>query len=281
MRRLLLHTSLVLTVLLLTSCRPRGVLSTKEMTDVLFDIHLVEAMSYNPYGGINPNWKGEMSEVDFTDLAYQSVLKKHDIDEEVFYASIAYYSKKMRLFKRIYLDLNDRFSAYAQSIDTWTETKQTQKAVNEILKKEEAHIRALYEYMHIKPDTTTHTAFSFRPDSVKVMNWRQINRLMRRSLPVKTASSIILKDILEKQKKALSDSTGKSVQEVIAQGEIPSVDVLLKQALPMDQLLKLRDAGAYDALMNKEDNQEDQPATQPTRRTDRSKRLRERVPNRR
>lgn len=277
MRRFLFHTAIILTAFLLTSCRPKGVLSTGEMTDVLFDIHLVEAMTYNPYGGINPSWTGGMSETDFTDLAYQAVLNKHGITEADFYASVGYYSKKMRLLKRIYLDLDDKMAAYVQSIDTWTESRKTEKTLKEMMKKDDKHIRALFEYMHVKPDTTTRKPFSFSPDSVKVMRWRHINRLMRRSLPIKSTYSMIgLKTLTDKQGNTLNDSTAKDVRAAIASGEIPTVDVLLKQALPMDELLRLRDAGAYDALMPKEEELENQPVEQ-QKQEERTKSLRKRT----
>jgi hypothetical protein len=238
-------------------------------------------MTYNPYGNINPNWTGGMSETDFTDLAYQSVLKKHGITEAEFYASIGYYGKKMRLLKRIYQDLDDRLAVYVQDIDTWTESKKTEKALKEMMKKDDKRIKALFEYMHIRPDTTTQKAFSFRPDSVKVMNWRHINRLMRRTLAVKPAYSMIgLKNLTDKQGNALNDSTGKDVKAAIANGEIPSVDVLLKQALPIEDLLRLRDAGAYDALMSKEDEAATQPVERP-KQQERAKSLKERAAERR
>lgn len=249
MRRYWFHTILLLTALLFTSCRPNGVLSKQDMIDVLFDIHLVEAMTYNPYGSVSPDWAGAMNEFDFTDLAYRSVLKKHDITEEAFFASVKYYSKKLRVYKRMYQDLDEMYALYIQDMDTWTGPATTDDAGNKQIIFDEKQIREVYEYMHIKPDTALKKPYTLLfPDTVKVMRWRQASRLMKRKLRVK--QSFTMKGVNNGMGSA-ADSTANDVREAIEQGEVPTVDVLLKQALPIEDVLRLREAGAYDPLMPK------------------------------
>jgi len=271
MRRLLLHISILLTVFLVSSCRPKGVLSTKEMTDLLFDIHLVESMSDVTYGESSTDWTQGLSKEDFTDLAYQSVLKKHAVTEADFYVSVAYYSKKMRLFTRIYADLDKKLEAYAQTIDTWTESTKTELEVKTMMMNDEARIRALFEYMHIKPDTTSRISYSYRPDSVKAMTIRYMERLLKKPAVLSTDYTMIKQYSAAGTLESATDSIEGVAGDSTKNSDIPTVDVLLKRALPMDELLRLQAAGAYDKL-----NPKSKPVSQPVSNSDRTKKLKER-----
>jgi len=273
MRRLILQIGILLTVFLLTSCRPKGVLSTEKMTDLLFDIHLVESMSDTTYGEFPSDWTQGLSRVDFTDLAYQSVLRKHAVTEEDFYQSVAYYSKRMRLFTRIYTDVDKKLEAYIQSIDTWTENKKTEQGVKKMMLKDDAHIRAMFEYMHIKPNAISYKAISFRPDSIKARNIRYIERLFRKPTAISTTHSMMELLTAAVTQKHATDSIEGAVGDSTTKSGLPSVNVLLHEALPIKELLRLQAAGAYDALTPKKDQQVNQQ--------ERAKMLKERASNQR
>ncbi len=183
MRTFLLHMALVLMVVGLVACRPKGVLGSKDMSALLFDIHLVDALTDGSYGPISPTLTGQLDPNQFKDLAYQQVLKKHGITEADFFASVAYYSKNLRLYTRIYSDVDKQYRAYIEAIENWSFHEQSTQAVLEILSKDSVRIRALYEKWHVLPDTMTRLYPAYRPDSV--VSWLdfQTERWLR---PTKT-----------------------------------------------------------------------------------------------
>jgi|GEM_PF-2542533 len=172
MRKLLLYTALFLMICVMVSCRPKNVLSTREMTDLLFEIHLAEAMTDDVYGPVPDNWRKGLEPDYFRDLSYQYVLKKHQVSEEDFFKSIGYYSRNLRLYTRIYADINDRFTAYAEAIENWEFHQKTEEAVMQAILQDSARYRALYEQFHILPDTASMLKNSCLPDSVtSYLDW--------------------------------------------------------------------------------------------------------------
>jgi hypothetical protein len=102
----------------LSSCRPRKVLSQSKMADLLYDIHLTEALASGANGELAPTqWMRGMNPTDFRDMAYQSVLKKHNVSEKTFYASVDYYSKHLCLYSKIYKDVDKRLDIFIKDID--------------------------------------------------------------------------------------------------------------------------------------------------------------------
>lgn len=87
----------------LTSCRPRGVLSSAKMQDVLYDLHRTEAIlqlaGYN-YGHDEAAAK-----------YYYEVFRKHGITQAQFDSSLVWYTDNPELFNKIYPKLVARYDA--------------------------------------------------------------------------------------------------------------------------------------------------------------------------
>ncbi len=202
MRTLLLHIALVLMVVGLVGCRPKGVLSTKEMSELLFDIHLVDALTDGSYGALPNTWTGPLAADQFKDLAYQQVLKKHGVTEAGFFASVAYYSKNLRLYTRIYSDVDKQYKAYIEEIENWSFHEQTTQSVQEALSKDSLRMKILYERWHVLPDTMTRLYASYRPDAVTSWLAYQSSRWLR---PYKAETNTFLMiDTLAPERPVLS-----------------------------------------------------------------------------
>jgi len=101
-----------LCLLSLTACRPKGILSTRQMEDILVDLHTSEGVlqvaGYN-YGH---------------DEAYRgyclTILKQHGITQAQFDSSLVWYTAHPTIFDKIYPKVIDRLQAqhdaYADSI---------------------------------------------------------------------------------------------------------------------------------------------------------------------
>ena len=100
--------TLCLCLLLLPSCRPDGVLSRGEMTDLLADLYLTD-------GYIEA--AGDASQVwDSLDV-YGPVLAAHGVTVESFDASVEYYLRHPKEFTAIFKDIENRLEADGQMID--------------------------------------------------------------------------------------------------------------------------------------------------------------------
>jgi len=92
---------------LLVSCgegwieKPKGLIPPTKMVDVLYDMHLADAIFQNK--GNDKAFEKLKSE-DF----YYSVLKKYNIADSVFEKSIIYYSNFPKDFEKIYAAVLDR-----------------------------------------------------------------------------------------------------------------------------------------------------------------------------
>lgn len=95
MRRFIIYT-LILSFLFLVACsrRPSYVLSEKEMTDVLYDIQLAQAIFR-----IN----NEFSSDDKKDSVIEGILKKHGVSQAELDSSLLWYSDNIK----IYVDINE------------------------------------------------------------------------------------------------------------------------------------------------------------------------------
>lgn len=86
-----------------TGCRPRGVLSSAKMRDVLYDLHradgALQVMGYNYSHD--------------TELAacYQSVLDKHEVTQAEFDSSVVWYTDNPQIFNKIYPRVISRLEA--------------------------------------------------------------------------------------------------------------------------------------------------------------------------
>lgn len=95
---------IILFVLLaIVGCRPRGVLSNREMRDLLYDLHrtdgALQVIGYN-YGH-----NKELSSY------YQSVLDKHGITQAQFDSSLVWYTDNPQIFNKIYPKVISRLQA--------------------------------------------------------------------------------------------------------------------------------------------------------------------------
>lgn len=165
MRAVRFHIILLLMVIGLVSCRPKGVLSTRDMVDLLVDIHLVDAMTDVNYGPVPSEWKGHLTTEQFRDLAYLDVLYKHGVTEAQFYASVAYYSKNLRLYTRIYSDVDQRYRRLIDDIEHGAYHRAAPVDSAE-WKRDSLRIRTLYERRMLRPDTLSRLRASYAPDSV-------------------------------------------------------------------------------------------------------------------
>lgn len=98
--------------LFLQSCKPSipsKYLSQGKVADILYDIHIAEAMSSNTPDG--------MSNGDGTMITYrEAILKKHGVTSAEFDSSMVFYMRHTKMMHDIYTDLSDRLTAEAQSL---------------------------------------------------------------------------------------------------------------------------------------------------------------------
>jgi len=146
--RLILGCCLLLA--LFSSCRPRGVLSRKEMVDVLFDIHLTEAAVSGIYGPIPEEWTHGLETDYFRDMAYRSVLRKHHLTQEEFYTSVSWYSNHMNLYEKVYIDVQQKMDDFKTAVDqgTFDQIRSMTKYGADTAK-----IRAMYTFGLYRRDT--------------------------------------------------------------------------------------------------------------------------------
>jgi len=139
-----------LLLVLFSSCRPRGVLSRKEMVDVLFDIHLTEAAVSGIYEPIPEEWTRGLDTEYFRDMAYRSVLRKHHLTQEEFYTSVSWYSNHMNLYEKVYIDVQQKMDDFKIAVDQGSFDQirsMTKYGVDT------AKIRALYTFGLYRQDT--------------------------------------------------------------------------------------------------------------------------------
>lgn len=84
---------LLIVAALVVSCRPRGILHSWEMRDVLVDLHKTDAMLQ--LNGVRYNEESKR-------IYYAQVLEKHDITQAQFDSSLVWYTAHPKLFDKIY-----------------------------------------------------------------------------------------------------------------------------------------------------------------------------------
>ena len=86
---------IILCVLLaVVGCRPRGVLSNKEMRDVLYDLHRVDGALQ--VAGYNYGHNQELA------AYYKTVLDEHGVTQVEFDSSLVWYTDNPQIFNKIY-----------------------------------------------------------------------------------------------------------------------------------------------------------------------------------
>lgn len=198
MRKIVLIICLILSLNIFQSCRPDGVLSKSEMTDVLFDVHLAESVTTPSYEPIPEKVRKGLKVEDFRDLTYLAVLKKHNISEEDFYKSIAYYSRKIRVFTKIYDDIDKRMEDYISDVNNW---KFHARDIREILKSigyDSIKNKEMYYSIAYIKDTTSSKGYSLIADSAQTFSEWKANRWLRKAaINSKTFYVIDPKDYVE------------------------------------------------------------------------------------
>jgi len=98
----------ILFALLLLGCdrRPSYVLDEEEMTELLYDVHLMESIT-------RCNYVPDLREKPYI---YDSILKKHDVTPEQFDSCLAWYIRHSDKYLEIYKTLQDRFSKEKQEL---------------------------------------------------------------------------------------------------------------------------------------------------------------------
>ena len=98
----------IILAMLLVACKPSvpsKYLSKSEMADVLYDLHVAEAMV-----SMEPSDTAAM-------VTYRAaVLKKHDVSLADFDSSMVYYMRHTKLMHEVYQELSDRFTDEAQAL---------------------------------------------------------------------------------------------------------------------------------------------------------------------
>ena len=86
--------AIVVSILMLSGCRPKGVLSSRQMRNVIIDLHKTEALMDE--SGLS-RYNSEVRSV-----YYAQVLEKHGITQSQFDSSLVWYTAHPQLFDKIY-----------------------------------------------------------------------------------------------------------------------------------------------------------------------------------
>ena len=90
-------------LLTIVGCRPRGVLSNREMRDVLYDLHRADgAIQVAGY-----NYAHDQEVAGY----YKNVLDKHGITQAQFDSSLVWYTDNPQIFNKIYPKVLERLEA--------------------------------------------------------------------------------------------------------------------------------------------------------------------------
>jgi len=82
---------------------PKGILSEKQITPVLVELHLAEAINTQQF-------TMEVNRNNFKEDLYLSILKKFKLDRNFFETSILYYGKHPDLYKPVYDEVLNRLN---------------------------------------------------------------------------------------------------------------------------------------------------------------------------
>ena len=100
MKKLLIILCVLLAVV---GCRPRGVLSNREMRDVLYDLHRADGALH--VAGYNYSHDQELAGY------YKNVLDKHGITQAQFDSSLVWFTDNPQIFNKIYPKVLERLEA--------------------------------------------------------------------------------------------------------------------------------------------------------------------------
>lgn len=119
----ILSISLVLILLVGVSCqnkgypKPDGLPSQNEMVDILYEIHLAEAIANRNRYTVRDSTKIE------SDDMYQAVLEKHGLNDSIMAMSVIYYSGKPKVYEKIYSKVVERLNVKIEDMKKKSELK--------------------------------------------------------------------------------------------------------------------------------------------------------------
>lgn len=97
-------------LLSMTSCRPKGILHSREMRDIIIDLHKTDALLFEKGYRFN---EGEIKAI-----YYSQVLEKHHTTQAQFDSSLVWYTAHPALFDKIYpkvlKELKDEETAFLE-----------------------------------------------------------------------------------------------------------------------------------------------------------------------
>lgn len=104
----IIHYSLfiILCAAVFTACRPRNILSPKQMEDIFVDLHTAEGMI--EISGLNYGQDERLKGY------FQSVLDKHGITQAQFDSSLVWYTSNPVIFEKIYPKVVERLEKQAE-----------------------------------------------------------------------------------------------------------------------------------------------------------------------
>lgn len=159
--RLILGCCLLL--VLFNSCRPKEVLSRKDMANVLFDIHLTETAVGGQFMAVPEEWTKGMPTNYFRDMAYRSVLRKHNLTQESFYTSVAWYSRHLNLYEKVYSDVQNKLDDFKNEV---AQGKFEKNGKITLLGLDSLEVYSLYTFGLFRPDTVPVRSLYLLADSL-------------------------------------------------------------------------------------------------------------------
>jgi hypothetical protein len=99
----------ILVIIFFAACTkslPEGIVSEKEMTDILFDMHIADGYMNTVYSHLSQKQANP----------YTSIYKKYNIDSVQFRHNLEYYSEQPQVFQDIYAEISKRLHSTEKSI---------------------------------------------------------------------------------------------------------------------------------------------------------------------
>lgn len=151
---------IILMVILTLSCSknrvPKGILKEREITPVLVEIHLAEAIFAQRYSQ-------ETTRENYQEDLYLSILRKYKIDQKVFEKSVLYYGKHPDKYKLVYDEVLNRLaemSAMSRAKDSIQAKKMKAGSINKDTiqsnkQKAESRTKDSLQSIRLKAETRT------------------------------------------------------------------------------------------------------------------------------
>ena len=123
---------LLCAMLLVVGCRPKGILTSRQMRNVLYDLHRADAILQ--VAGLNYNHDEELAKY------YQVVLDKNHVTKAQFDSSLVWYTDHPQIFNKIYpkvvkrceQEINEMTEEYKSRMTTPVPTKRNLPPIEDI-----------------------------------------------------------------------------------------------------------------------------------------------------